>query len=473
MGGACPFYQARRNAEAAHLLIVNHALLLSDVATEGRVLPEYRYLIVDEAHHLEDAVTASMSFRTDPEAIQRQMAELGTPQSGMLGELLRQSHGAIPEGFYRTLEDFVNMVSTAARDMNQHVDWFFTTLRQFLESHVNIPRNEYTQQVRILDPLRRQPAWADVEMRWDNLSKFTSAIAEAMVKLSQGLSQLADYDIEDFDDLLAATSSAARHLVELHERLSELASKPDSNMVYWAEFAPDGRRISVHAAPLDVGPLVQKYLWNAKDTIVMTSATLRTGGSFSFIREQLDAEGVEEIVVDSPFDYENNTLLYLVNDIPEPGNFMAYQKAVEQGILELCRATNGRAMVLFTSYAQLRQTVSSIGEMLDADGIVIYDQSDGSSRSQLLEGFVQSEKAVLMGTRSFWEGVDVPGPDLSVLVIVRLPFSVPSDPIVRRAQRTVRQRLQRVCTARDDPALPPGFRTAHPPQIRSWCGGYL
>jgi DNA polymerase-3 subunit epsilon/ATP-dependent DNA helicase DinG len=102
---------------------------------------------------------------------------------------------------------------------------------------------------------------------------------------------------------------------------------------------------------------------------------------------------------------------------------------VEKGILDLCRATGGRALILFTSYAQLRQTSNAISDTLDQEGIVVYDQSDGSSRSQLLEGFVGSEKAVLMGTRSFWEGVDVPGEDLSVLVIVRLPFSVPSDPL--------------------------------------------
>ncbi len=429
MGGACPFYRARRRAEAAHLLIVNHALLLSDVAAEGRVLPDYRYLVIDEAHHLEDAITNSMTFRIDPESIQRQIADLGTLRSGMIGDILRQTRNVIPDGYYASLRDFANMIVGATTAMTQHVDWFFETMQHFLEKHVHIPRNEYTQQVRILSPLRAQPAWAEVEIRWDNLSKFTSTIAEAMVKLAQGLGQLHDYDIEDYADLVAATGSAARHLTELHVRLDELVNQPDPNTVYWAEFQPGSTHISLHAAPLDVGPLVQKHLWYAKDAILMTSATLRADGSFSFIRERLNAEDVEEVTIDSPFDYKHTTLLYVVNDIPEPGQQAAYQSAVERGILELCRATQGRAMILFTSYAQLRQTVMSIGDALAQSGIVVYDQTDGSSRSQLLEGFVQSEKAVLMGTRSFWEGVDVPGPDLSVLVIVRLPFSVPSDPL--------------------------------------------
>ena len=370
-----------------------------------------------------------MSFRTDPESIERQMADLGTAHSGLLGELLERTRGAIPEGYHNTLRDFVDIVVSAAAMMNQHVDRFFSTLRRFLEDHVRIPRNEYTQQVRILSPLRRQPAWSEVEVTWDNLSQFTGAIADAMTRLAQGLSELAEFDIEEYDDLLAGVNSMARQLTALHTKLSELVLEPDTNAIYWTEFQPDGSRISIHAAPLDVGPLIQEHLWNTKDAVILTSATLRTDETFDYIRERLDAEDADQIVIDSPFDYKSSTLLYLVDDIPEPGEFDAYQREVERGLLNLIRATDGRVMVLFTSYAQLRRTVNSIGDALERDNITIYDQSGGSSRSQLLEGFVESRRAVLMGTRSFWEGVDVPGEDLSVLVIVRLPFSVPSDPL--------------------------------------------
>ncbi len=429
MGGACPFYQARRRAENAHLLIVNHALLLSDAVTEGRVLPDFRYLIVDEAHHLEDAVTNSLSFRTDPDAVLRQMAELGTPRSGLLGDLLRQTQGSIPPNYHDALADYIQTVADASSQMVRHVERFFEVLRRFLEDHAHLTHNAYAQQIRILPALRNQPGWSQVEIAWDNLGQFTSAIAEAMIKIAQALTQLQDYDIEGYDDLLAAISAAARHLSELHLRLNEIVLQPAPNMVYWVEFQPDGVHISLHAAPLDVGPLVQKHLWHAKDAVIMTSATLRAGGSFDFIRERLDADDVEEIAVETPFDYKNNALLYIVDDIPEPTEQDQYQQAVERGILNLCRATEGRAMILFTSYAQLRATANAIGDALAREGIVVYEQSDGSSRMQLLEGFIQSEKAVLMGTRSFWEGVDVPGPDLSVLVIVRLPFSVPTDPL--------------------------------------------
>jgi DNA polymerase-3 subunit epsilon/ATP-dependent DNA helicase DinG len=428
-GEVCPFYRARLAAENAHLVIVNHALLLSDVVTEGHVLPDYRCLIIDEAHHLEDAVTNSLSFRTDPESLKREIAELGTLKTGLLGEVLKRCQGAIPQGYFNSLSDYVSIVVRAATDMQQHIEWLFETLQSFLERHVHLPRNEYVQQARIVDALRRQPGWVEVEQCWGNLSHFTSAIADAMVELAHGLAELREYEIEQYGDLLAGVGSAANHLSQLHKRLHEIVEKPDPNMIYWAEFQPDGQRISLHAAPLDVGPLVQKHLWLAKETVVMTSATLRTGETFDYIRERLDADHAEELAVDSPFDYQSSTLLYLVNDIPEPSDQIAYQRAVERGLLSLCRATQGRTMVLFTSYAQLRETVKAIGEALARDGIMVYDQNEGVSRTQLLDGFVQTEKAVLFGTRSFWEGVDVPGPDLSVLVIVRLPFAVPSDPL--------------------------------------------
>ena len=370
-----------------------------------------------------------MSFRTDPGAISRQLADLGTASTGLLGELLRTTEGVIPSGYHDTLKDYVAMVEQASATMNQHVNWFFESIHKFLREHVRIPRNEYTQQIRIVENLRRQPDWSQVETQWDNLSQFTGVIAEAMDKLAGGMSELADYEIEAFEDLVVGMTASARQLIALHERLHETVAEPDNNTIYWAEFRPDGRQMSLHAAPLDVGPMVQKHLWFAKETVVMTSATIRTNGTFDFMSERLNAEDVEQVVIDTPFDYESNTLLYIVNDIPEPSNFKEFQREVERGLLYLSWATEGRVMALFTSYAQLRQTVQSIGDALARDNIQIYDQSDGSSRTQLLEGFVESEQAVLFGTRSFWEGVDVPGDDLSVLVIIRLPFSVPSDPL--------------------------------------------
>jgi DNA polymerase-3 subunit epsilon/ATP-dependent DNA helicase DinG len=182
-------------------------------------------------------------------------------------------------------------------------------------------------------------------------------------------------------------------------------------------------------APLHVGELVEKALWTEKQSVVMTSATLQTNNSFDYIRERLHADDVETLALGSPFNYKDSTLIYVPNDIPDPSERHRYQHAVERGIIELAAALNGRVMALFTSFTQLRETSQAISPRLALGNINVFDQSDGSSRQALLDGFRNSERAVLLGTRSFWEGVDIPGDALSALVIVRLPFAVPSDPI--------------------------------------------
>jgi len=170
--------------------------------------------------------------------------------------------------------------------------------------------------------------------------------------------------------------------------------------------------------------------------VILTSATLTTAGHFDYLRRRLHADEAEEVALGSPFDFENATLLYLVNDIAEPNDRQAYQRAVEKGLVGLCRATHGRTLVLFTSNEQLRVTARAIDEPLGAHGIQVLEQSEGASRQALLERFRTTEGAVLLGTRSFWEGVDVPGEALSVLAIVRLPFDVPTDPIIAARSET-------------------------------------
>jgi len=184
---------------------------------------------------------------------------------------------------------------------------------------------------------------------------------------------------------------------------------------------------TLHAAPLHVGHLVRRHLFEANETIILTSATLRTGESFEYLRERLGAEDVSEMVLASPFDYRASTLFYLPTDIPEPGQ-PGYQRKLETALLSLIRATRGRTLVLFTSHSQLRHTANALREALGQDEIVLLEQGAGS-RAHLLERFKTTERCVLFGTRSFWEGIDVAGERLSCVVITRLPFDVPDDPI--------------------------------------------
>jgi len=152
-------------------------------------------------------------------------------------------------------------------------------------------------------------------------------------------------------------------------------------------------------------------------------------GEFQYVRNTLSADEADELLLGSPFDYESSTLLYAADDIPEP-NAAGYQQALDRGIVQLARATGGRMLVLFTSYTALKKTSQAIGKPLASDEIHVFEQGEGASPNALLESFRSTERAVLLGTRAFWEGVDVPGDALSVVVLTKLPFDVPTDPLI-------------------------------------------
>lgn len=438
MEGACPFYKARKRAEESHIVVVNHALLLTDVQVGNRVLPDYRYLVIDEAHHLEEATTNGLSHRLDASGLHRRFADLGNIQKGLLSDLLAAVQNSIPKEFYMQIRAYVEHVSEAVGNMENHVDEYFRMLLNFLHNENLIQKGEYISHIRITEELRETVGWQEILTVWKRFSEYTEAISSAMEKVTRGLNDLRDYDIPDYSDLLNSTQTAARHLKSIHNQLEAFTKNPQENMVYWCEVSTKGTHVSVNAAPLHVGPLIEEHLWQPKECVILTSATLTTAGSFNFMRDRLDAfdDVVAEFMVDTPFDYENSTLLYLPTDIPEPNSYPHYQNMIERGIIELATALDGRLLGLFTSYAQLRQAAQSIEPRLALGGISVLDQSSGSSRQLLIDSFKSTEKAVLLGTRSFWEGVDLPGDDLQAVVITRLPFAVPSDPVFAARSET-------------------------------------
>jgi ATP-dependent DNA helicase DinG len=217
-------------------------------------------------------------------------------------------------------------------------------------------------------------------------------------------------------------------LREIHAELKAFVTAPDANRIYWINNNPSVEWFSLQVAPLHVGPMMEQYIWNAKESVILTSATLRSAGDFAYLRDRLHANEAKELALDSPFNYKDSTLIFIPDDVPEP-NQHGYQRAVEKGIIELAATLGGRVLALFTSYAQLRETAANISPRLALGNIAVYDQATGGPREALLDSFKSTEKAVMLGTRSFWEGVDIPGDDLVALVIVRLPFAVPNDPI--------------------------------------------
>ncbi len=436
-GGICPFYRTRVAAQSAHILVVNHALLLADVVTGNRVLPDYQYLIVDEAHHLESASTSALSFKLTQLDFIRMLREIGGINSGLLGRILNRLSHALPPSDYAALNMLVHKLTDQFFQLENSFNDFIHSLESFMEDQRDgQPVNNYGQQTRILPATRTLPAWSDVEINWDDvasaLDNTLKHLDEFQKAISNGLEELT----EEVEDTLGSIASLHRRLAEASKYMNQLVSKPDEGFVYWLEIQPNTFRLALQAAPLHIGSLMEKVLWHEKNSIILTSATLTTNNEFDYIRNRLNADEADELVLGSPFDFENSTLLYIANDIPEPGDANAYQRDVESAIIRLAKATDGRMLVLFTSYAQLRRTSTQIAPALTDAGIQIYEQGEGASTNTLLENFRTSDKAVLLGTRAFWEGVDIPGEALSVLVIVKLPFDVPSDPIIAARAET-------------------------------------
>lgn len=436
-GGSCPFYRARQAALSAHILIVNHALLLADVATGNRVLPEYDYLIIDEAHHLEDASTNALSYRVTHFEIVRMLRELGSSSSATLSWTLSAVENFVPPSDFASFTSIVTKATDYAFQFEQLSQQFFNSLDNFLlEQREGRTVGQYAHQERILPGTRSQPAWDQVEAIWDDAQHKLAALLENLELITHAMSDLYDAMPEENQDVFNQVSSLYRRFFELQEHLNGFVFEPQPDRIYWVEVQPDGRMPSLHVAPLHIGPLMERYLWHEKSAVILTSATLTAAGEFDYLRERLYAADAYELALGSPFDYENATLLYLANDIPEPNNRQLYQRTLNESLIHLCRATDGRALVLFTAYTQLRATSQAISSILAEDGIMVYEQGEGASSSTLLDSFRSTEKAVLLGTRAFWEGVDVPGEALSVLVITKLPFDVPSDPIIASRAET-------------------------------------
>ncbi len=429
--GTCFLYRARDRARASHIVVVNHALLLADAATENRLLPPYRHLIVDEAHHLEHATTEALHRRLDRFDLRRLFAEiLGGRRSGppSLIDGLFQLQRYLSRDVGATLQEWTVALERAAEETRDHLDRLIQTLERWFDSEGPNRRGSYTRRLRITAPVRRQSGWESVEAAWDAGAPAFERLIKRLRTVGNGLDDVGMDDLPTVDTLRARLSALQRHLDEDYAHLRHFTVAPQENEVYWME--ADGRdEISLHSAPLEVAPLVEKQIWQATESAVLTSATMRVGGSFDYLKARLGAWEAETLAVGSPFDYRRAALLYAVNDLPEPGQ-AGYQRRIEETMLRLFLATEGRALALFTSYSQLRATAEALAGPLQQAGIFLYAQGMGSSRAQLLANFRRSERSVLLGTRSFWEGVDIPGEHLSCLVIAKLPFDVPNDPLV-------------------------------------------
>lgn len=442
-GGRCFFHRARREAERAHLIVVNHALLLSDLVLENRILPEHDYVIIDEAHHLEEQATNQFGLelgRQDIAAFLGTLSQPGTTDpSGLLGRIpglfdAYQVSEPVRQTIADQIERLLNQIGTAMTNL----DVLFRALTLFLEDYRDTgtrSQTTYDRTIRITPGLRIQPGWSDIEIASDNLATPLKQIVQGLDQMASWMNRLPDQEDQLKTDILIEVKAQMQRGTEISHGIDQILVDPDDDFVYWVSVSQYNQEVALHSAPIHVGDMLNERLFSDKDSVILTSATLRTDRDFAYIENRLGIDHPARVAVDSPFDFQSAVLLYVPKDIPEP-NEPYYQKNVEQAIVNLVQATEGRALVLFTSNSQLNATYRATRALLEKEGIIVFGQGIDGSRRQVLENFRTTPRSVLMGTRSFWEGIDVVGESLSCLIIARLPFAVPDDPILTARSET-------------------------------------
>ena len=419
----CYVHRARAEAETADLVVVNHALLLADAEVGGGLLPEYEHLVVDEAHHLEEAATRGLRQEVDGPGL---LALLERLSGGLLADLRRQPHlGASDDAFADAIPEAIS-AADRVRDLFRLADsWVATKLGE---------SERRDESVRITPALRDEPAWADIRLSAENA---VTSIAALDATLRKGVAGVREWLGGEEPDQGIRELEMIRGRIESSLGLLEGALlNPDGNRVYWFTQVSRAENLLLRAAPINVGSLLREGVYAGRRSTVFTSATLAVGGTFDYFssRVGLGAE-IEEMILPSPFDFYHQALVCLPTDMPLPED-EAFDEEVVELIASVARRVGGRTLVLFTSHRQLRDVHAALRQRIDLDDVLILGQGVDGQRRQLLKTFEEAERPLLLGTSTFWEGIDIPGERLSCVVMVRLPFAVPSDPVyAARAER--------------------------------------
>jgi len=450
----CWVEKARSRAARSEVVVINHALLLSQIyASENGpsnlILPDYRLLVADEAHHLEDVATEALTLDFSREDCLKTLEDI----SGRRGLLTRWSLLPLDASGQRMIDD-AHRETEEARDAVEH--WFDRVLDPLLPPvSTGAARGEEAARYRLNHATLAGPAWEHARDKGLELAARLYRISALLVGLvEKTLSLPAAGDQEELKvdarrgETLAGRASEAAAALEVFMR--EPGDENFHAHLRWVERSPKrGRGLSpptsgVKSAPVGVGEELASLLFSRLDCAVLTSASLRVPGAregFRFFLHRTGLDLVEEygrevrlVALDSPFDYSSQVRLIAVTDLPEPSSgkpgFKRYMKEISRVVEEALAATGGKALVLLTSHQQVDFLYSELRPRLEQQGLCCLRQRKGTPNALLLERFRMDRDSVLMATEAFWEGVDVPGESLSAVIVVKLPFRHPEDPVV-------------------------------------------
>ncbi|HNV74686.1 MAG TPA: helicase C-terminal domain-containing protein [Gemmatimonadaceae bacterium] len=431
----CFLFAARRQAAQADVIVVNHHLLLADLAVrrasqkwdDSAVLPPYSRLVIDEGHHLEDAAASHLGATATRRGLQR-----------LFGRLERRGKGLLPTLAARlsTRKDLLSVASldlvharlfpsaVAAREKGGVVFDLLDGLMQ--EARVPV--------LRLTETFADHPIWrAGLAAALEDLLRELALLGDNLRLVRERL-ETDEQALEAQAALLGELRGVSRRLDNAGDALREgLTPAGKHPTVRWLEVRGKERNLAVTSVPLDLAPILREDLFKRLETAIVTSATLSTDGKFDFVRARLglteDDVEPDTQVFPSPFDYPSQAMLAVPTDIPAPNvDPRGHFEAVVDAIAEVARAAGGGVFALFTSHRDVREAAQVLRERgVDQRFPLMVHGEDG--RAALLRRFTDAGHAILLGTSSFWEGVDVPGDPLRALVLSKLPFKVPTEPL--------------------------------------------
>ena len=463
-GRRCPLYEpcflfrARRRAEQADVIVVNYALLFSDLATGGGVLPEYEHLVCDEAHHLEDEACQHLGSTLAERALDRYIRLLERPAGAHTAGLLPAMRarleplagGATPAGALAGRQ--LGSALRALEQVRAGSREFFDGLRTWAGGRQGGSSSGRDARFEPRPDAGTNPAWQDVVSGGARLGQGLNDLAEAMGAAADALDDPDGGEAEIGDGERAAElRTAAATAVQLAADV-ELTLEGRDGWVTWCEVTQtrsgSAGAVVVRASPVDPGAILVRDLFAPRRSVVMTSATLTVGGGFDYLRRRLglhrgaEAERVDELSVESPFSYREQALLGLPSDVPRPrpGDPRGQARCLAPWLVRLLCASRGHALVLCTSNALMRAMRDELRTPLEAEGIACLAQGLDGSRGALADALRRCQETVVLGAASFWEGVDLPGDALRLLVIAQLPFWPPDMPLQQARQEAIAAR---------------------------------
>lgn len=433
--GACFLFRARRLALGADLVVANHAVVFSEMGQEqaSQTLPPYHHLVLDEAHNLEDAATSHFSVEVSWPRLRYWLRRLWRPGrgGGTLAVLERQTANLrdLPPAWPRELRT----LRTAVENVEAPAKSFLAALAELLRLGEGRPP---LPQKRIRTADKEPEQWRPIVARKQELIAALARVTRGLRSLERMFAELPE-PLPEQADLAPSLHATLVRLEEASQAIEFVMLGDDPGFVYWVEQAPERYGgAAFWAAPIHVGEQLVRDLIAPRDTVIFTSATLTVRGQTDFLRQRLglnliDPERLLEMRVGTPFDYARQCLAMVPTFMPEPGGDGDYPGALAELLGETVRRTRGRTMVLFTSYDMLHRCTEQLRRELAGSGIRVLAQGDSGSREAITSAFRQArEPTVLMGTHSFWEGVDIAGEALSCVVLARLPFAVFTDPLI-------------------------------------------